>query len=97
MKYSFLAVSEEFASANRHYNQQVNLVYKTILNGDIAETRFKGLESDDLNYEWVDVDKIDNYKIFPNGIKQAIKNPNKIYHFVETDISHGINQKIDRK
>ena len=27
--------------------------------------------------------KIDNYKIVPKQIKEAIINPNKIYHFVE--------------
>ena len=45
------------------------LIYKGIYHGDIIETKFKGLEEDWINFEWIDVDKIDNYKIYSNKIK----------------------------
>ena len=83
IKYSFLAISEEFAEAKGYYNQQINLIYQGIFEGNINNTNFKGLEGDWINFEWIDVAKIDNYKIVPKQIKEAIINPNKIYHFVE--------------
>ena len=59
------------------------LIYKGIYHGDIIETKFKGLEEDWINFEWIDVDKIDNYKIYSNKIKEIIKNPNKQFNIIE--------------
>ena len=59
------------------------LIYKGIYHRDIIETKFKGLEEDWINFEWIDVDKIDNYKIYSNKIKEIIKNPNKQFHIIE--------------
>ena len=81
--YSFLAISEEFVVDKGFYNQQINLIYQGIYNGDIDEIKFKGLEGDWINFEWVDINNIDNYEIYPKGIKNAIKKPDEIYHFVE--------------
>lgn len=84
--YSFLGVSEEFVHAKGFYNQQLNLIYKGIYHGDIIETKFKGLEGDWINFEWIDVDKIDNYKIYSNRIKEIIKKPNRQFHIIENFI-----------
>ena len=81
--YSFLGVSEEFANDDNTFYQQLSLIYKGILNENIEKEEFKGLEGDWCNFKWVDVDKIDDYKISPKNIKNYIKNPNKIYHNIE--------------
>lgn len=83
MDFSFLAISEEFVFDKGFYNQQINLIYKGILKDEIKEPKFKGLEGNWINFEWIDIANIDNYEIYPNQIKEAIKNPNKIYHYVE--------------
>ncbi len=83
LDYSFLAVSEEFVVDKGYYNQQINLIYQGIFNGDIDNIRFKGLEGDWINFEWIDVDKISDCNIFPSKVKEAIINPNQIYHFIE--------------
>ena len=80
---SLLAISEEFVVDKGFYNQQINLIFQGVLNDEINETKFQGLEGKWINFEWIDVSNIDNYKIHPQRIKEAIKNPNKIYHFIE--------------
>lgn len=81
--FSFLAISEEFVLDKGFYNQQINIIYKGILMDEIKEIEFKGLEGDWINFQWIDVSNVDNYEIYPNQIKEAIKNPDKKYHFVE--------------
>lgn len=83
LDFTLLGVSEEFVEAKGYYNQQINLIYQTIYKDDITETRFKGLEGDWINFEWVDIKNLDTYNIYPHQIKEAIKTPNKIYHFIE--------------
>ena len=83
IEFSFLAISEEFVIDKGFYNQQINLVYQGMLNEPIEKFKFKGLEGDWINFEWIDISNIDNYEIYPNGIKEAIKNTNKIYHYIE--------------
>lgn len=83
LSYSFLAISEEFVEDKGYFNQQVNLIYQGIFPEDITSEQFHGIEGDWIQFHWIDVDKIDSYEIYPNGIKQAIMNPDKIYHFVE--------------
>ena len=50
---------------------------------NINEIKFKGLEGDWINFEWVDVDKIDQCKIFPTGIKKVIFSKDSSNHFVD--------------
>lgn len=83
IKFSFLAVSEEFVVDKGLYNQQINLIYQGKLNDEIEELKFKGLEGDWINFEWIDISDIDNYEIYPKGIKEAIKSPDKVYHYIE--------------
>lgn len=81
--FSCLAISEEFVIDKGFYNQQINLIYQGIFKENIEQLKFKGLEGEWINFEWVDISNIDNYDIYPKDIKKAIKNPNKIFHIVE--------------
>lgn len=83
INFSFLAVSEEFVEDKGYYNHQLNLIYKGTFKDEIKQVRFKGLEGDWINFEWIDVQHIDNYEIYPKDVKSAIKNSNDKYHFVE--------------
>jgi len=80
--YTFLALSEEFVTAKGYNNHQINIIYKGIYNDEIKETKFKGLEGDWINFEWVDVNNINNYKIFPEGIAGVINGRSKSNHFI---------------
>lgn len=82
LEYSFLCVSEEFVHDKGYDNQQINLIYKAIYNGEITEDTFKGLEGDWINFKWVDIEKIDEYDLYPALVKEMVKDPNRIYHSV---------------
>lgn len=81
--FSFLAVSEQFVVDKGKFNQQINLIYKGVFKEEIKKLEFKGLEGDWINFCWVPVSDIDNYEVYPKMIKEAIKNPDKIYHYVD--------------
>lgn len=87
LDYSFLAISEEFVNDKGLNNQQINLIYKAIYKGEINENRFKGLEGDWINFEWIDTNNINNYEIYPIGIKKLLSDTNKIYHIIDNEIA----------
>lgn len=82
LKFSFFALSEEFVNDKGYNNHQLNIIYKAIYSGPISNTKFKGLEGDWINFEWIDIDKIEQYKIIPSDIKTAILNKSLSNHFV---------------
>ncbi|MEE3342763.1 MAG: NUDIX domain-containing protein [Bacilli bacterium] len=79
--YSFLALSEEFVTEG-HNNQQINIIYKGIYKDDIKETKFKGLEGDWCTFEWVDINNLNNYKIYPFGVEKIIEGTSNSNHLV---------------
>lgn len=79
---SLLAVSEEFGDAKGYHNHQLNLIYKGIYDGEILQDTFNGLDGDWTTYKWINIKDIDKYEIFPKEIKKAIKNNDKIIHFI---------------
>ena len=83
LEYKFLGISEEFVTDKGYNNQQINLIYKGIYNNDIDEIDFKGLEGNWINFKWIDIKDINDYKIYPNMVKEMAKDSNKIYHSVD--------------
>lgn len=81
--YSFLGVSEEFVNSKGYNNHQINLIYKGIYNDEIKNIEFKGLEGDWINFKWIDINKIDDYNIYPSIVKKMVKNNKKIYHSID--------------
>lgn len=77
-----VCLSEEFVNANGFNNHQINIIYKGIYNGKIKDNKFIGLEGDWCSYEWLDIDKINNYEIYPHIVKEIVENPNKNYHSI---------------
>lgn len=65
------------------YFGMMSFIYYAIYNGEINELRFKGLEGDWANFEWVDISNITNYTLFPSGIENTIVDPSMFSHFVE--------------
>ena len=50
---------------------------------EIKKESFKSIESDWINFKWVDINELDNYKIHPSNVKELTKNCDSINHLVE--------------
>lgn len=88
LEFSFLAVSEEFVNAKGYNCEQINFIYETIYNDEITKEEFKGLDGDWINFKWIDISNIDEYKIFPVEIKDIILGKNDSKHFVNNLIKN---------
>ena len=83
LEYKFLGISEELVNDKGYNNHQINLIYKGIYKNKIDKEEFKGLEGDWINFKWVDVKDINNYKIYPNIVNEMVKDSNKIHHSID--------------
>ena len=88
IEFSYLALSEEFVNDKGYNNHQINIIYKGIYKNNISDINFKGLEGDWINFKWVDINDIDKYKIYPNGIKNIVLNKAKENHLVTNLINN---------
>ena len=68
-------------------NHQLDIIYKVVYDLQILEDSFCGLEGDWITFKWIDIKDVDKYKIYPEQVKDIIKNPNKFYHIVENILS----------
>lgn len=59
------------------------MTYKAIYKDEIYDETFKSIESDWINFKWVDIKELNNYKIHPSNVKNMIKNSDTINHLVE--------------
>ena len=66
-----------------YYILQINLIYIGFYKNKIVKEEFKGLEGDWINFKWVDVKDINNYKIYPNIVNEMVKDSNKIHHSID--------------
>lgn len=87
IEFNLLAISEELVEAKGCYNQQLNLIYKGILTETINNYQFKGKEGDWINFEWVNIKDIDNYKVYPSNIIKVLENTDEVYHFIENQVN----------
>lgn len=87
INFEFYGISEEFVNDKGINNHQINIVYKGIYQNTINNIKFNGLEGDWINFEWVNINKLDNINLYPIQIKNVIKNYNSSFHIIEDNIS----------
>lgn len=85
IKFKLSAIGEEFIVDRGYNNQQIEFIYNGIYNDVIKEIKFKGLESNWLNFEWIDINNINSYNIQPTYIKNIIMEPQKLHHFIDNE------------
>lgn len=83
LEFNLLGISEEIVKDEENDIQQLTLTYKAIYKDEIYEETFKSIESDWINFKWVDIKELNNYKIHPSNVKNMIKNSDTINHLVE--------------
>ena len=83
LKFDLVGISEEIVRDKENDIQQITLTYKCIYEDEIKKEAFKSIESNWINFKWVYINELDNYKIHPSNIKDMIKNNNDINHLVE--------------
>jgi len=83
LKFDLIGISEEIVKDNENDIQQITLTYKSIYQDEVKKEQFKSVESDWINFKWIDIKDIDNYKIHPSNVKELIKNSDSINHLVE--------------
>ncbi len=80
LEFEMAGVSEEIVKEKNIH--QITFTYKTIYKDEIKEEKFKSIETDWINFEWVDVNKLNNYEIHPSNIIKMLNN-SKFEHIVE--------------
>ena len=83
LKFDLVGISEEFVKDKKNDIHQITLTYKCIYEDEISKEPFKSIESDWINFKWVDINELDNYKIHPSNVKELIQNSDSINHLVE--------------
>lgn len=83
LEFNLVGISEEIVKDEENDIQQLTLTYKAIYKDEIYEEIFKSIESDWINFKWVDTKELNNYKIHPSNVKNMIKNSDTINHLVE--------------
>lgn len=84
-EFNLCGISEEIVKDKENDIHQITLTYKCIYKDEIKKESFKSIESDWINFKWVNIDELDNYEIHPSNIKDMVRNNNNnnINHIVE--------------
>ena len=79
LEFEMAGVSEEIVKEKNIH--QITFTYKTIYKNEIKEEKFKSIETDWINFEWVNIHELENYEIHPSSIIKFIEN--EFTHLVE--------------
>ena len=80
LEFELAGVSEEIVRAKNIH--QITFTYKTIYKNEIKEEKFKSIETDWMNFEWVDINELNNYEIHPSNVIKMLNN-SEFEHLVE--------------
>lgn len=70
--FKYITTSEEFVVKNNIRYHQINIIYETTIN--LATEKLINKMNDKNEFNWIDVDKLDNFKICPTQIKDIMLN-----------------------
>ncbi len=84
LNYELCSVQENFVSKENKAIMQYCFCYKALYNGTIEKNIFKCLDNSGQSFYWIDLNKINEYTIYPLSSKNLITNNNcAIQHIVE--------------
>ena len=76
LSFELKAISEEFVNDKKIFNQQINLIYKTIYKEEINNNIIESKEGDWCFFEWINVNDLDNINVYPKNIKEILNTDN---------------------
>lgn len=76
LSFELKAISEEFVNDKNIFNQQINLIYKTIYKEEINNNIIESKEGDWCFFEWININDIDNINVYPKNIKEILNTDN---------------------
>lgn len=80
--FNICSIQENFIDNNKN-NMQYCFCYTGIYDGEITKEKIECNDQDRQSFYWVDVAKIDKYKILPKSVYTSIHSSGEIEHFVE--------------
>lgn len=85
LEYKLYRIEENFLERDNENIMQYCFCYKAIYEQEINETEFKCLDCEGQNFYWIDINNLDNIKVFPK-INFEYINSNDINHVVNKDV-----------
>ena len=82
LEFEFVGISEEIIRQKENNIQQITLTYKSIYRNEIKKEKFKSIETDWMNFEWIDISTLSKYELHPSCLVELVNNSN-IKHLVE--------------
>jgi 8-oxo-dGTP diphosphatase len=84
LNFKYIGISEEIIKEEKNFIHELTITYECIYDKDIFLDDFKSQESDWINFKWININEIDNYKIHPSKIRQFLNYEN--HHIIEKNI-----------
>lgn len=82
MEFKLLSIQENFAVKNNKKIIQYCFCYRGIYDGEIKHDRFVCKDNDGQYFYWIDINKLSNYKVYPESTYNLI-NFDKLTHIIE--------------
>lgn len=74
LNFDFAGVSEEIVEKGKVKIQQLTLIYKCVYEGVIEKEIFKSIESDWINFKWINIEEVSKIELHPKQVEQIILN-----------------------
>lgn len=82
IEFSLCSIQENFVAKDNQKISQYCFCYKGIFDGTIDRYKFVCNDNDGQYFYWIDIDKLSNYKIYPESTIKLI-NSDKLEHIIE--------------
>lgn len=86
LEYKLYRIEENFLNRNSENIMQYCFCYKAIFEKEIIEKEFKCLDHENQTFYWIDINNLNNIKLFPK-IDLSYLNDSNIHHIIEKNIS----------
>jgi len=84
LDFELCSIQENFVEKNNKLIMQYCFCYKAIYNDEINENQFLCRDNSSQIFYWIDIEKLDNYTIYPKSSINLIKKAdNNILHIIE--------------